>query len=289
MKLVTFTRDNEKEELGLLREGRVLPLAELGFAFADMNELIERASTEELDAMRSAQGEGLPLEAVRLLSPIPRPRQDVLCLGLNYAAHAAEAAGFSKEAFGKKSGAPVFFSKRVNESQGSGAPIPSHADITEKLDFENELAVVIGRDAKNVAEEDVAAYVFGYTVLNDVSARDLQTAHVQWHFGKSLDGFTPMGPCLVTADEIAFPPDLHIYTDVNGERRQDSRPSLLIHGIPEIVSVLSRGMTLKAGTIIATGTPKGVGMGEETPRFLKKGDMVACSIEGIGTLVNTVD
>ena len=289
MKLVTFTRDNEKEELGLLRDGRVLPLAELGFAFADMNELIERASKEELDAMRGAEGEGLPLESVRLLSPIPRPRQDVLCLGLNYAAHAAEAAGFSKEAFGKKSSAPVFFSKRINESQGSGAPIPSHADITEKLDFENELAVVIGRDAKNVPEEDVADYVFGYTVLNDVSARDLQTAHVQWHFGKSLDGFTPMGPCLVTADEIAFPPDLRIYTDVNGERRQDSRTSLLIHGIPEIVSVLSRGMTLRAGTIIATGTPKGVGMGEETPRFLKKGDVVACSIEGIGTLVNTVE
>ena len=122
MKLVTFTRDNEKEELGILQDERVLPLAELGFAFADMNDLIERATKEDLDAMRSAQGEGLPLESVRLLSPIPRPRQDVLCLGLNYTAHAAEAAGFSKEAFGKKSSAPVFFSKRVNESQGSGAP-----------------------------------------------------------------------------------------------------------------------------------------------------------------------
>ena len=239
-------------------------------------------------ALRTIDYENKVVELKRL-SPIPRPRQDVLCLGLNYTAHAAEAAGFSKEAFGKKSSAPVFFSKRVNESQGSGAPIPSHADITEKLDFENELAVVIGRDAKNVPEEEAGDYVFGYTVLNDVSARDLQTAHVQWHFGKSLDGFTPMGPCLVTADEFAFPPDLRIYTDVNGERRQDSRTSLLIHGIPEIVSTLSRGMTLKAGTIIATGTPKGVGMGEETPRFLKPGDVVACSIEGIGTLVNPVE
>ena len=138
-------------------------------------------------------------------------------------------------------------------------------------------------------EEEAGDYVFGYTVLNDVSARDLQTAHVQWHFGKSLDGFTPMGPCLVTADEFAFPPDLRIFTDVNGERRQDSRTCLLIHGIPEIISTLSRGMTLKAGTIIATGTPKGVGMGEETPRFLQPGDVVACSIEGIGTLVNPVE
>lgn len=289
MKLVTFTRDGNREELGILRGGRVLPLEALGYAFADMNDLICRAQPEELDAMRGAEGEGLPLAGVTLCSPIPRPRQDVLCLGLNYREHAAEAAGFSKEAFAVKTAAPIFFSKRVNLSQGSGAPIPAHAELTQKLDFENELAVVLGRDASNVPESEVGDYIFGYTVLNDVSARDLQTQHSQWHFGKSLDGFTPMGPCLVTADEFAFPPDLRIYTDVNGERRQDSRTSLLIHGIPEIVSTLSRGMTLLAGTIIATGTPKGVGMGEATPRFLKPGDTVACTIEGIGTLVNPVE
>ena len=289
MKLVTFTRDNSREELGILLDGRVLPLEELGYVFADMTDLIRRAAPEELDAMRQAQGEGLPLGSVRLLAPIPRPRQDILCLGLNYSEHAAEAAGFSKDAFSLKTNAPVFFSKRVNESQGSGAPIPSHRDVTEKLDFENELAVVIGRDAKNVPEAEAADYVFGYTILNDVSARDLQTTHTQWYFGKSLDGFTPMGPCLVTADEIAFPPNLRISTNVNGELRQDSRTDRLIHGIPEIISTLSRGMTLLAGTIIATGTPKGVGMGEETPRFLKPGDVVACSIEGIGTLVNPVE
>ena len=288
MKLVTFTRDNRREELGILRDERVLPLEELGFAFADMSDLIRRATPEELNAMRRAPGDGMPLECVRLLAPIPRPRQDVLCLGLNYSEHAAEAAGFSKEAFSLKTSAPVFFSKRVSFAQGSGAPIPAHADLTEKLDFENELAVVIGRDAKNVPEAEAADYVFGYTILNDVSARDLQTTHTQWYFGKSLDGFTPMGPCLVTADEIAFPPKLRISTTVNGELRQDSRTDRLIHGIPEIISTLSRGMTLLAGTVIATGTPKGVGMGEETPRFLKAGDVVACSIEGIGTLVNPV-
>ena len=288
MKLVTFTRDGCREELGILRGGNVLPLSELGFAFADMSELIERASPEELDAMRRSEGEGLPIERVSLLAPIPRPRQDLLCLGLNYSEHAAEAAGFSREAFTLKSSAPVFFSKRVSLAPGPGAAIPAHRDLTEKLDFENELAVVIGRDARNVPEEAVADYIFGYTIVNDVSARDLQTGYGQWYFGKSLDGFTPMGPCLVTADEIPFPPRLHIYTDVNGERRQDSRTDMLIHGIPEIVATLSRGMTLLAGTVIATGTPKGVGMGEATPRFLKPGDVVACTIEGIGTLENTV-
>lgn len=288
MKLVTFTRDGSREELGVLRGGNVLPLEALGFAYADMTELIRRASPAELDAIRSAQGEGLPLENVTLLAPIPRPRQDVLCLGLNYSEHAAEAAGFSKEAFTLKSSAPVFFSKRVCYAQGTGAPIPAHQDLTEKLDFENELAVVIGRDARNVPEEAVEDYIFGYTVVNDVSARDVQTGYGQWYFGKSLDGFTPMGPCLVTADEIAFPPRLRICTDVNGERRQDSCTDRLIHGIPEIVSTLSRGMTLLAGTVIATGTPKGVGMGEARPRFLQPGDVVACTIEGIGTLENTV-
>ena len=289
MKLVTFTREENKEELGILRGERVLPLEELGFAFADMTDLIRRASKEELDAMRRAGGEGLPLESVRLLAPIPRPRQDLVCLGLNYREHAAEAAGFSKEAFDVGIPEPIFFSKRANYCQGSGAPIPAHAGLTEKLDFENELAVVIGRDAKNVPEEAAEDYIFGYTIVNDVSARDVQTGYGQWYFGKSLDGFAPMGPCLVTADEIPFPPRLHITTDVNGERRQDSSTALLIHGIPEIVATLSRGVTLLAGTVVATGTPKGVGMGGKTPRFLRPGDVVACSIEGIGTLVNTVE
>ena len=289
MKLVTFVRaGGGAEEPGILRGERVLPLREAGFAFADMNELIVRASREELDAMGKAQGEGLPLGSVRLLAPIPRPLQDLLCLGLNYSEHAAEAAGFSSEAFAIQTPAPIFFSKRVHYAPGSGEPIPAQAELTEKLDFENELAVVIGRDAKNVPEEEVADYIFGYTIVNDVTARDLQTGYGQWYFGKSLDGFAPMGPCLVTADEIPFPPRLHIYTDVNSERRQDSSTALLIHSIPEIVSTLSRGMTLKAGSIIATGTPKGVGMGGKTPRFLRPGDLVACSIEGIGTLVNPV-
>ena len=289
MKLITFTRKGESaEELGLLRGERVLPLKDLGFAYADMNELILHSTAAERAAMSAAEGEGLALSAVTLLSPIPRPLQDVLCLGLNYYDHAAEAKGYSGDAFGLELAAPIFFSKRVGYSQGSGAPIPAHRDLTEKLDYENELAVVIGRDAEKVSEEEAPDYIFGYTVLNDVSAREIQTRHKQWYFGKSLEGFCPMGPCITTADEIAFPPRLALQTRLNGELMQNSNTGLLIHSISEIISTLSQGMILRAGTIIATGTPKGVLMGREDPRFLQPGDVVSCSIEGIGELVNPV-
>ena len=290
MKLVTFVRNGSAaEEVGILRGGRVLPLAELGFSFASMNDLISRSTPSERAARAAAEGEGLPLDAVTLLSPIPRPLQDVLCLGLNYADHAKEASGFSKDAFGLELAAPIFFSKRVSCSQGTGAPIPAHRDVTAQLDYEAELAVVIGRDADHVAEAEVRDHIFGYTVLNDVSARELQTRHKQWYFGKSLDGFCPMGPCLVTADELPYPPAQRISTTLNGKLMQESRTDCLIHSIDRIVSLLSQGMVLRAGTIIATGTPKGVLMGQPGAEFLRPGDVVVCAIEGIGELVNTVE
>ena len=290
MKLVTLIRrGSDKEELGILRGERVLPLCEAGFSFADMNDLIRRSSEKERAAMAAAEGPELALDEITLLSPIPRPLQDVLCLGLNYAAHAQEASGFSRDAFGVELAAPIFFSKRVNYSQGSGAPIPAHRDLTVQLDFENELAVIIGRDADHVAEAEVCDHIFGYTILNDVSAREVQTRHKQWHFGKSLEGFCPMGPCIVTADEFPYPPAQRIYTTLNGKLMQDSRTDCLIHSIDEIVSVLSQGFVLRAGTIIATGTPKGVLMGAGEGRFLQPGDEVVCAIEGIGELRNTVE
>ena len=290
MKLITFIRKGAtEEEVGLLRGERVLPLRQAGFDFADMNDLILRSTRDERAAMAAAEGETLPLGDVTLLSPIPRPMQDVLCLGLNYAAHAQEASGFSKDAFGLELAAPIFFSKRVNYSQGTGAPIPAHRDLTAQLDYENELAVVIGRDADRVPAEEVKDYIFGYTILNDVSAREVQTRHKQWHFGKSLEGFCPMGPCLVTADELPWPPAQRIRTTLNGNLMQDSRTDCLIHSIEEIVSVLSQGFVLRAGSIIATGTPKGVLMGTEGAAFLQPGDEVVCAIEGIGELRNTVE
>lgn len=203
-------------------------------------------------------------------------------------AHAEESARYKKEAFGGERPFAVYFSKRVSEATGTGAEIPSHKELVQDLDYEAELAVIIGKDAKNVPVSEVKNYIFGYTVINDVSARTLQTRHKQWYFGKSLDGFLPMGPCIVTAEEFPYPPRLSIQSRVNGELRQDSSTELMIFGIDHVVSELSAGMTLKAGTIIATGTPAGVGMGFDPPRFLKPGDVVECSIEGIGTLVNRV-
>ena len=184
---------------------------------------------------------------------------------------------------------PIFFSKRVCYSQGTDAPIPAYTGLVDSLDYECELGVVIGKDAKNVKRADVPDYIFGYTIVNDVSARNLQTRHKQWYFGKSLDGFTPMGPCIVSADEFPFPPKQRIACRVNGDVRQDSNTANLITGITDIIVMLSEGMTLKAGTVIATGTPAGVGMGMKPPTFLKPGDVVECEIEGIGVLRNYIE
>ena len=148
--------------------------------------------------------------------------------------------------------------------------------------------MIIRKDAYCVSEEEAKDYIFGYTVINDVSARDVQTRHKQWYFGKSLDGFLPMGPCIVSADEIAYPPKLPIRSYVNGELRQNSNTELLIFDIDHVISELSQGMTLQAGTIIAMGTPAGVGMGFEPPKFLKTGDVVTCEIEGIGRITNPI-
>lgn len=281
MKLVTYLHDG-RESVGLLEADSVRPLP-----FADMNALIE-APRAQLEAAVQAAGAALPLSTVTLLAPIPRPRQDVICLGINYRAHADESTRYDAAAFGGERPVPIYFSKRVSEAVPPQGYIESHPGLVERLDYEAELAVIIGRTARNVAAADVADYIFGYTVLNDVSARLLQTTHKQWYFGKGLDGFTPMGPCITAADEISFPPALAISSRVNGEPRQDSTTDLLITGIADIIAELSSGMTLLPGTIIATGTPAGVGMGFDPPKFLKPGDVVECSIENIGTLRNTV-
>ncbi len=288
MKLVTFQRNGQNEEVGILRDGGVLPVSSCGMNFSSMNELICKITPEQTEALKVASGEILPMNEVELLAPIPVPRQDVICLGLNYRDHAAEAAAFSKDF--TAGNAAVYFSKRVSYAPGPGGSVSAYSEVTSQLDYEAELAVIVGRDAKDVPECEAAKYVFGYTVLNDVTARDVQTAHKQWFFGKSFDGFTPMGPCIATADEFDFPPALRVTSRVNGELRQDGNTNMLIHGIAEIIADLSRGMTLKAGTIIATGTPKGVAMGMAAPNFLKKGDVVTCEVEGIGELtVNIVE
>lgn len=253
-------------------------------AYMTMNTLLLKGHDGSIPGLSEAVDLDSP--DVTLLSPIPHPRQDVICLGINYSEHAKEAESFDKEAFSKDRPDPIFFSKRVSYSQGTGDVIPMHEDICDSLDYEAELGVVIGRQASKVRAEDALDYIFGYTVINDVSARNLQTRHKQWYFGKSLDGFTPMGPCIVSKDEFDGIPALPIKTYVNGELRQSSNTANLITGIPEIIEILSAGMTLEPGTVIATGTPSGVAMGMDPPSFLKDGDEVVCEIEGIGRLVN---
>lgn len=286
MKLVTYRLSGAEHVGALTADGKgVLPLPA-----ADMNTLIETMTLADLRSAAAAaeRGGAVPLSDVELLAPIPRPRQDVVCLGMNYRDHAEESARYSADAFTKNSTAAVYFSKRVSEAGKPDGVIPRHAGLTDRLDYEAELAVVLGKAARDVKAVDAADCIFGYTVLNDVSARDLQTGHKQWYFGKSLDGFTPMGPVLVTADEIAYPPALDISAAVNGETRQHSNTALFITSIGQALEELSRGMTLLPGTILSTGTPAGVGMGFDPPKFLKPGDVVECTVQGIGTLRNTV-
>lgn len=283
MKLITFLY-NGRERVGVIgKDGNVTPLAS-----ESLNAMLEEKGWRE-DAEEKAGSAGtIPFSAVKLLAPIPVPRQDIICLGINYMEHAEESARYKKEAFGGERPFAVYFSKRVNRAVEDGGYIESHSDLADSLDYECKLAVVIGKECRNVAKEEVREYILGYTILNDVSVREIQTRHKQWYFGKSMDGFTPMGPWIVTADEFSFPPKLAIQSYVNGELRQDSNTEKLIFGIDHVISELSAGMTLKAGTVIATGTPAGAGMGFVPPRFLKPGDVVSCKIEGIGTLTNTV-
>lgn len=245
-----------------------------------MLELIENGASPQI---------GNEITPTEILSPIPKPYQDVICLGLNYSDHLEESNRFKKGEFEKGDNCAVYFSKRVNEATTPYGVIPSHEDIVDSLDYEVELAVIIGKQAKKVKQEEAFDYVFGYSILNDVSARNVQMAHKQWFFGKSLDGFTPIGPCIVTADELEAPPKLGIRSFVNGELRQNSNTANMVFGIDYVIAELSQGMTLKPGTIISMGTPSGVGMGFVPPIFLKKGDVVKCEIDKIGYIENTVE
>lgn len=256
-------------------------------AAPDMYALLDRLEGA-LPGPELLAGEGIDLGELRLLAPIPEPRQDVICLGMNYMDHSAEAAKWGKDDFVKNAGKAVYFSKRAAYIVGPGGEIDPHFDIVDGLDYEAELAVVLGKDAYRVSKEDAFDYVLGYSVLNDVSARNLQKAHKQFYFGKSLDTHTTMGPWIVTRDELPGAPELDIRCFINVEKRQDSNTRYMIFGVAEVIAELSQGMTLKAGTIIAMGTPAGVGMGFEPPKYLSCGDVVRCEIDGIGVLENPV-
>jgi 2-keto-4-pentenoate hydratase/2-oxohepta-3-ene-1,7-dioic acid hydratase in catechol pathway len=240
-----------------------------------------------------ARGHGtLPLSTVTVHSPVPRPRRNILCVGINYRAHAKEAYGRGVDADARNEMLPEFpivFTKSPGSVIGPGDPIPVHLDPTNSADYEGELAVVIGRSGRGIKTAEAWDFVYGYTIVNDVTARTLQTRHKQWFLGKSVDGFCPMGPCLVTKDEIADVRRLRLETRVNGELRQQATVSQLIFDIPTLIETLSRSMTLETGDLIATGTCGGVGISFNPPRFMRAGDVVAVTINPIGTLENPVE
>jgi 2-keto-4-pentenoate hydratase/2-oxohepta-3-ene-1,7-dioic acid hydratase in catechol pathway len=224
---------------------------------------------------------------VRLLSPIPRPKQNVMCLGMNYVAHAIES-DLARGREPKLPEFPVFFTKALNTVCGDGDEVPLDPNVTSELDYEVELAYIFGKTAKNVSKADALSYVFGYTIVNDISARDLQNRHQQFFKGKSLDNSGPIGPCIVTADEIPDPTVLAIKLRLNGEERQHSNTGDLIFDIPTSIEYLTLGSTIEAGQIVCTGTPSGVGMGRNPKEYMKAGDVMEAEIERIGVLTNKV-
>lgn len=245
------------------------------------------AAVEELVHWGSQNGEDkyiVPLEDVKWLAPIPRPSKNVICVGKNYRDHAIE--------MGSEADIPkhmIVFTKAPTTVIGHKENIAAHAELTNELDYEGELAVVIGKRGRNISRQEALDYVFGYTIVNDITARDLQERHKQYFLGKSLDSSCPMGPWIVHHSEMKNPNALKIQTRVNGEIRQDSNTEHFIFPLEEIIATLSKGMTLEPGDIIATGTPSGVGKGFKPPRLLNSGDEVEIYVEGIGNLNNTVN
>lgn len=282
MKLLTYEFEGSEYVGVLADDGGSVTKAD----FRDMNDLIMSGCTQE-EIMAKCGGQPVPLETVKILAPIPHPMQDIIGVGENYKDHAAEMADYGRGASEEKK--PVsYFGKHVNRAVAPGDPIEAHDDIDAHLDYEVELGVIIGKEARGVKAEDAFDYVFGYTVINDASARDMQFERGQFFYGKGLDNLTPMGPWIVTEDEMDRPPKLKLTCHVNGECRQNSSTEQFINGVAELIEDLSAGVTLKPGAIIATGTPAGVGFGTKPPRCLKPGDIVRSEVEGIGAIENPV-
>jgi 2-keto-4-pentenoate hydratase/2-oxohepta-3-ene-1,7-dioic acid hydratase in catechol pathway len=284
MKFAAFTHKGT-ELIGLVDAGgvNVVPIA----GAANMVDLIARFA--EIGPGLTSSQPAIALADVRLRAPIAVPRRNIFCVGKNYGEHAREFARSGFEA-GAVKGAeldeyPAVFSKGPNTVVGPYDDVLLHANVTSSVDYEAELAVIIGRGGKDIAPERAYEHVFGYTVVNDVTARDRQKNHKQWFLGKTLDTFCPMGPWITTSDELD-PENLDVKCWVNGELRQNANTRDLIFGIPSLISTISQGLALVPGDIIATGTPVGVGIGFTPPRFLKKNDVVAVEISKIGKIEN---
>lgn len=309
MKLATFSTSTlPHPHLGLVRDDEILDVDLAGRALNllppdQMLDLIEtfeenrpvlqailnKAGKRRFSEVRTFSDIGAvhALNEVQLEAPIIRPRKNIMCMALNYSEHAKETAAVRGRSAAPPT-EPVLFTKAPTSVNAPYGQIVIDPAVSSEIDWEAELGVVIGKSGKNIREEDALSYVFGYTVLNDITARDLQSRHKQYFKGKSLDGSCPMGPWIVTADEITDPQQLAIRLRVNGVTKQDGNTSQMIFSIAQIIVVLSAGMTLEPGDIIATGTPSGVGFSRNPPEFLYPGDVMETEIEGIGILRNSV-
>lgn len=291
MRIATYQGAGEPR-LGFVVNDRIVDLQALArrkklSVPKDMVMLIEetptlalRALGREADAWVKAGRESSPVSKTKLLAPIPRPAKNIFCMGRNYAEHAREGGVAPPEV-------PVFFTKPPTAVIGHETPVIHHR-VTQSLDYEVELVAVIGRRGRDIPAAKALDYVFGYTIMNDVTARDLQRQHQQWFKGKSLDTFAPMGPWIVLRSEIPDPQKLRLSMRVNGEVRQNSTTASMLFSVAQLIETLSAGMTLECGDLLATGTPEGVGMGFNPPRWLKVGDVLEAEVESIGVLRNQI-
>lgn len=292
MKLVTFSSNGGVPQVGAVDGDAVLDLTGLlpeGTGVLEVIEGWQDLGPRLRDGM--AQAPRQDVGAVRLHAPIPTPRRDLICVGKNYREHVVEfgRSGYdSPERSESIPDAPVVFPKMTTSVTGPYDDIESHPGVTSELDYEAELGVIIGRGGRGISREQAMEHVWGYTIVDDFTARDLQRKHKQWLLGKSLDTHCPMGPFAVSADEVADPRELRVESKVNGEPRQSALVADLIFDIPELISTISAGITLVPGDIIATGTPAGVGIGFQPPKFMQSGDEIEISITGLGTQRNRI-
>jgi 2-keto-4-pentenoate hydratase/2-oxohepta-3-ene-1,7-dioic acid hydratase in catechol pathway len=299
MRLVTYSIGSNAARLGALKDGLVVDVENFGaargldlpsdmLAFIDNNATLLPLLRDRLNdgnAMLPG-GSAVPLENVKLWAPIPRPRKNIFGIGLNYREHVAESAK-SLDTDKNLPTQPVVFSKPPTTVIGPGDPIHHNAKMTKQLDWEVELAVIIGKTAKRIEVEDAMKHVFGYSVMIDISARDNRRAG-QWIFSKGMDTYGPFGPCIVTADEIPDPHDLRLWLNKNGIKKQDSNTKYMIFNVPVLIADISSGITLEPGDIIATGTPAGVGAGLQPQEWLWPGDFIEAGVDGIGVLRHPV-
>jgi len=296
MRLITFRQDS-RESIGALvnNDNQIVDLSKADPDLPNEMQAFIGLGADGLDKIHGAVSSPpdsalIATASVKILAPIPRPGRNIMCVGKNYYEHAKEFHSSGFDAAGKQAvpEQPIIFTKMPSSVISPGEPIPATNDATNSVDYEGELTIVVGPGGRDISKADAYRHVYGYTIINDVTSRTQQHLYNQWFLGKSLDGFCPMGPAIVTADEIEDVTKVRLLTKVNGEVRQDAPVSDLIFDIPTLIETISKGRTLMAGDLIATGTAAGVGIGFNPPKFLKPGDQVDITFDQIGTLSNPV-